>query len=68
MIHEQREKNQTKQEIEDEEIRKLGEKPGIEDLMRLYGEYEQWMQITMQYLKEMDAKVIYSTTDSTETG
>jgi len=46
-------------------MRKLGENAGIEDLMSLYGEYQKWMQISMQYLKEMDVKFTFSTTDST---
>ena len=55
----------TEKEIEYEEMRKLGENAGIEDLMSLYGEYQKWMQISMQYLKEMDVKFTFSTTDST---
>jgi len=65
MIINKREKNKTEKEIEYEEMRKLGEKAGIEDLMSLYGEYQKWMQISMQYLKEMDVKFTFSTTDST---
>jgi len=65
MINNKREKNKTEKEIEYEEMRKLGEKAGIEDLMSLYGEYQKWMQISMQYLKEMDVKFTFSTTDST---
>jgi len=55
----------TEKEMEYEEMKRLGEKAGIEDLMSLYGEYQKWMQISMQYLKEMDAKFTFSTTDST---
>jgi len=65
MIINKREKNKTEKEIEYEEMRKLGEKAGIEDLISLYGEYQRWMQISMQYLKEMDVKFTFSTTDST---
>ncbi|MHC1566911.1 MAG: hypothetical protein ACXQTD_04125 [Candidatus Syntropharchaeia archaeon] len=65
MINKQGEKNKTEKEMEYEEMRKLGENAGIEDLMSLYGEYQKWMQIAMQYLKEMDAKFTFSTTDST---
>ena len=65
MINNKREKNKTEKEIEYEEMRKLGEKAGIEDLISLYGEYQRWMQISMQYLKEMDVKFTFSTTDST---
>ena len=65
MINKREEKNKTREEIEYEEMRKLGENAGIEDLMSLYGEYQKWMQISMQYLKEMDVKFTFSTTDST---
>jgi len=51
--------------MEYEEMRKLGEQAGIVDLMSLYGEYQKWMQISMEYLKEMDIKFTFSTTDST---
>jgi len=59
------EKSKTEKEIEYEEMRKLRENAGIEDLISLYGEYQKWMQISMQYLKEMDVKLTFSTTDST---
>ena len=59
------ERNKTEKEIEYEEMRKLGEKAGIADLMYLYEEYQKWMQISMQYLKEMNVKFTFSTTDST---
>lgn len=65
MMIKQEEKNKTEKEMEYEEMRKLGENAGIEDLMSLYGEYQKWMQISMQYLKEMDVKFTLSTTDST---
>ena len=65
MTNKRNEENKTKREIEYKEMRKLGEKAGIEDLMFLYGEYQKWMQISMEYLKEMDVKFTFSTTDST---
>ena len=65
MINKREEKNKTEEEIEYEEMRKLGENAGIEDLMSLYGEYQKWMQISTLYLKEMDVKFTFSTTDST---
>ncbi len=65
MDYTRNEGNKTEKEREYEEMRKLGEKAGIEDLMFLYGEYQKWMQISMQYLKEMDVKFTFSTTDST---
>ncbi len=65
MLNKRNEKNKTEKEIEYEEMRKLGEQAGIVDLMSLYGEYQKWMRISMQYLKEMDVKFTFSTTDST---
>jgi len=52
-------------ERELEEMKKIGESAGIEDLMAVYGEYQKLMQLSMQYLKEMDVKFSFSTTDST---
>ncbi len=65
MTNKRNEGNKTEKEMEYEEMRKLGKEAGIEDLMFLYGEYQKWMQISMQYLKEMDVKFTFSTTDST---
>jgi len=65
MANKRNEKNKSEKEIEYEEMKKLGEEAGIEDLMSLYGEYQKWMQISMQYLKETDMKFTFSTTDST---
>lgn len=65
MSNERNKENKTKKEMEYEEMRKLGEQAGIVDLMSLYGEYQKWMQISMEYLKEMDIKFTFSTTDST---
>ena len=55
----------TRHEKELEEMKKMSESAGIEDLMAVYGEYQKLMQISMQYLKEMDIKFTLSTTDST---
>jgi len=52
-------------EKEIEEMRKLGESTGIEDLMAVYGEYQRLMQIATQYLKETGPRFTFSTTDST---
>ncbi len=65
MTNKRNERNKTEKETEYKEMRKLGEQAGIEDLMALYGEYQKWMQISMQYLKEMDVKFTFSTTDNT---
>ena len=52
-------------EKEIEEMRKLGESAGIEDLMAVYGEYQRLMQIATQYLKETGPRFTFSITDST---
>ena len=46
-------------------LRKNIELAGIEDLMVIYEEYQKLMQISMNYLKEMDIKFSFSTTDRT---
>ena len=48
-----------------EELRKIAQKTGIEDLMIVYGNYQKYIEISMRYLKEMDAKVKLSTTNNT---
>jgi len=65
MTNKRNERNKTEREMEYKEMRELGEKAGIKDLMLLYEDYQKWMQISMQYLKEMDVKFTFSTTDST---
>ena len=52
------------EEKEIEEMRKLGESAGIEDLMAVYGEYQRLMQIAAQYLQETSPRFTFSTTDS----
>ena len=52
-------------EKEIEEMRKLGESTGIEDLMAVYGEYQRLMQIATQYLKETGPRFTFPITDST---
>ncbi|HDM75207.1 MAG TPA: hypothetical protein ENG51_01910 [Deltaproteobacteria bacterium] len=47
------------------EMKTLGEIAGIEDLMAVYGEYQNLMQIVTAYLKETSPKFLFSTTDST---
>ena len=59
------EKAKKKKEKELEEMKKLGESAGIEDLMAVYGEYQRLMQIATQYLKETSPRFTFSTTDST---
>jgi len=57
------ERKQKEKEIE--EMRKLGESAGIEDLMAVYGEYQRLMQIATHYLKETGPRFTFSITDST---
>jgi hypothetical protein len=52
-------------EREIEEMKKLGEFAGIEDLMAVCEEYQGLIQIATQYLKETSPKFTFSTTDST---
>jgi len=59
------EKAKTEKEKEIEEMKKLGEFAGIEDLMAVYGEYQRLMQLATQYLKEIDPKFAFLTTDNT---
>jgi hypothetical protein len=59
------EKAKKEKEKEIEEMKKLGESAGIEDLMAVYGEYQRLMQIATQYLKETGPRFTFSTTDST---
>jgi len=59
------EKRQKEKEKEIEEMKKLCEAAGIEDLMAVYGEYQNLMEIAIQYLKEISPKFIFSATDST---
>ena len=48
-----------------DEMKTLGEVAGIEDLMAVYGEYQNLMQIVTTHLKETSPKFLFSTTDST---
>jgi len=55
-------------EIEDDylELIKLGEKAGICELMEVYGQSEENMKITEEYLKEYNGKFFLTTTNSTK--
>lgn len=57
-------KNEKLRKKEYEEMKKMGELPGMDDLMAVYGEYEKLMRISMEYFKEMETKFTLSTTDS----
>ena len=56
--------NPSKYEKGEEKILKNAEKAGIEDLMKVYREYKELLQISSQYLAEMSPKYTFSTTDS----
>jgi len=58
------EKGVTGKEREYEEILKLGENAGIADLMKIYGEYKQLMDMSAQYLQMLNPNFTFSTTDS----
>ena len=58
-------KTERLREKEYNEIKKMGELAGINDLMAVYGEYERAMRISTEYLKEMGPKFTLSTTDNT---
>lgn len=48
-----------------EELLKLGENAGIEDLLMVYGQYEESFNLSKEYLEEFDPKYIFTTSDST---
>lgn len=52
-----------KKEFED--LLKLGENAGIEDLIMVYGHYEEIFNQSKEYLDEFDPKYISTTSDST---
>lgn len=54
-----------KKEKEIQEIKKMAEKAGIVDLMKVYGEYKKLMEMSNRYLQEMRPKFTFSTTNST---
>ena len=54
--------------IEDDysELIKLGEKAGISELMEVYDQSEEILELSEEYLKEYDAKFFLTTTNSTK--
>lgn len=46
-------------------MKKNGELAGINDLIAVYGEYDKELKISNEYLKELEPKIILSTTDNT---
>jgi hypothetical protein len=51
-------------EQEFEELRKLGEKAGVNDLLAIYGDYCKLMQASYEYLEAMDQEFSFSTVDT----
>ena len=50
-------------EKEFDEIKSLSGSPGIEDLIAVYGEYQNLMQIASQYLRETAPRFTFSVSD-----
>jgi len=48
-----------------DKMKKNGELAGINDLIAVYGEYDKELKISNEYLKELEPKIILSTTDNT---
>jgi len=51
-------------ETEYEELMKMAENAGISDLMKLYGEYRKLLDMSNEYLQQLNPKFSFSTTDS----
>jgi len=51
-------------EREYEELMKMAENAGISDLMKLYGEYRKLLDMSNEYLQQLNPKFSFSTTDS----
>lgn len=58
-------KNEKLRKKEYDEMKKIGELAGINDLIAVYGEYNKELKISNEYLKELEPKIILSTTDNT---
>ena len=48
-----------------DEMKKMGELAGIDDLMAVYGECDKLLRVSGEYLKELEPKSTFSTTDNT---
>jgi hypothetical protein len=51
-------------EEEYNKLKKMGEEAGLEDLMKIYGEYKRLVDMSEIYLQTMQPKLTFSTTDS----
>ncbi|GAH83780.1 unnamed protein product [marine sediment metagenome] len=58
-------KNEKLRKKEYDEMKKIGELAGINDLIAVYGEYNKELKISNEYLKELEPKIILSTTNNT---
>lgn len=58
-------KNEKTIKKEYDKMKKNGELAGINDLIAVYGEYDKELKISNEYLKELEPKIILSTTDNT---
>jgi len=47
------------------EMKKMGELTGINDLIAVYGDYNKEIIISNEYLKELDPIIVLSTTSDT---
>jgi len=58
-------KNKELRKKEYNEMKEMGELPGINDLIAVYGEYNKELIISNEYLKELEPKILLSTTNDT---
>lgn len=58
-------KNERLRKKEYDEMKKIGELAGINDLIAVYGEYNKELIISNEYLKELEPKILLSTTSDT---
>jgi len=58
-------KNKELRKKEYDEMKKMGELAGINDLIAVYGEYTKELTISNEYLKELEPKILLSTTSDT---
>jgi len=58
-------KNEKTRRKEYDKMKKGGELTGIDDLIAIYGEYDKELKIGNEYLRELEPKIMLSTTDNT---
>ena len=58
-------KNEELRKKEYNKMKKMGELAGIDDLIAVYGEYNKELIISNEYLKELEPKILFSTTTDT---